>query len=51
MFIAAFRENGLPLAIRNDNGCRDANVNGSDFAAGAPGPRNSASPAQLCSCD
>ena len=34
--------------IRNGNGCNDTNNNNSDFITGAPSPRNSASPANLC---
>lgn len=35
---------------RVQNGCADVNVNGSDFASGAPNPRNSASPPSICAC-
>ena len=35
-------------AIRNGSGCADSNVNSSDFAALAPAPRNSSSPAVTC---
>ena len=34
--------------LRADNGCTDSNNNGADFATGAPAPRNSASPANVC---
>ena len=34
--------------LRAGNGCVDTNVNGSDFTAGDPAPRNSASPAAGC---
>jgi len=37
-------------AFRGDGGCSDSNVNSADFTAAAPVPRNSASPAHLCSC-
>ncbi len=36
-------------AIRNSNGCSDTNSNPSDFTAGTPAPRNSASPINGCS--
>jgi hypothetical protein len=35
-------------ALRAGNGCTDTGNNASDFSAGAPAPRNSASPARLC---
>ncbi len=35
-------------AIRNNQGCADTDNNGADFAAAAPAPRNSASPAFSC---
>ncbi len=35
-------------AIRNGGGCADTNVNSSDFATGAPAPRNSSSTAVTC---
>lgn len=35
-------------AFRLNNGCTDTNVNGSDFTANTPAPRNSASPAFIC---
>jgi DNA/RNA endonuclease G (NUC1) len=35
-------------ALRNNNGCTDTNNNNSDFTAGAPNPRNSASPVNIC---
>ena len=36
-------------ALRQNNGCTDSNNNVSDFLAGAPAPRNTASPVQVCS--
>ena len=36
-------------ALRADGGCTDTNDNAADFAAATPAPRNSASPAHLCS--
>jgi Lamin Tail Domain len=35
-------------ALRADNGCTDTGNNATDFAAGPPAPRNSASPARPC---
>lgn len=35
-------------ALRADGGCTDADENATDFAAGTPAPRNSASAAQVC---
>ena len=35
-------------ALRALNGCTDTDNNASDFSVGAPNPRNSASPANLC---
>ncbi len=35
-------------ALRKNNGCTDTNNNNSDFTAGAPNPRNSASPVNIC---
>ena len=35
-------------AIRKNNGCTDTDINSSDFTTGAPNPRNSASPANIC---
>jgi predicted extracellular nuclease len=35
-------------ALRAGGGCTDSNVNGDDFATGAPAPRNMASPANMC---
>jgi len=35
-------------AIRANDGCTDTGDNAADFAAAAPGPRNSASPASSC---
>ncbi len=34
--------------FRAGSGCSDTNQNGSDFSTGAPAPRNSASPTNLC---
>jgi hypothetical protein len=34
--------------FRAGHGCTDSNVNGNDFSAGAPAPRNSSSPASPC---
>ncbi|PNY82271.1 ExeM/NucH family extracellular endonuclease [Deinococcus koreensis] len=34
--------------LRAGNGCTDTNQNGADFAAGAPTPRTTASPANIC---
>jgi hypothetical protein len=34
--------------LRADDGCTDTNDNGADFAAGTPGPRDSASPMHAC---
>ncbi|KAB8140515.1 ExeM/NucH family extracellular endonuclease [Chloroflexia bacterium SDU3-3] len=36
-------------ALRAGNGCTDTGVNSADFTAGAPSPRNSASPTNSCS--
>jgi Lamin Tail Domain/Bacterial Ig-like domain len=36
--------------LRGGAGCSDQNQNGADFTASAPAPRNSASPAQVCTC-
>ncbi|RYZ50517.1 MAG: choice-of-anchor D domain-containing protein [Sphingobacteriales bacterium] len=36
-------------ALRNSNGCDDTDSNSADFTVGAPAPRNSASPASVCS--
>jgi uncharacterized protein len=38
-------------ALRNAAGCVDTDSNAADFAAAAPNPRNSASPAHLCTSD
>ena len=38
-------------AIRMSDGCVDTDNNGADFAVGAPNPRNTASPFQLCTGD
>lgn len=35
-------------ALRNDDGCIDTDNNSADFTAGAPAPRNSASPTRDC---
>ncbi len=35
--------------LRASNGCTDTNVNSADFATGAPNPRNTASPLNVCS--
>jgi DNA/RNA endonuclease G (NUC1) len=35
-------------ALRNNNGCTDTNNNNSDFTVGAPNPRNSSSPVNVC---
>lgn len=35
-------------AIRLDQGCRDTDDNATDFIAGPPSPRNSASPTHIC---
>src|SRR5437667_6482000 len=35
---------------RLQSGCADVDVNGADFTAGAPNPRNSASPPLVCPC-
>ena len=37
--------------LRASNGCTDTNINGSDFAAGAPNPRNSSTAANYCGPD
>jgi lamin tail-like protein len=37
-------------AFRNQNGCGDVNVNGTDFTVSAPVPRNSASAPAACTC-
>ena len=36
-------------ALRADKGCTDTNNNASDFAVGAPAPRNASSPTNACS--
>jgi predicted extracellular nuclease len=38
-------------ALRASNGCIDTDNNASDFALGAPAPRNTASPLHICSVD
>ncbi len=38
-------------AHRGDLGCRDTDANGSDFAAAAPAPRNTAAPVHVCGGD
>ncbi|HXH92718.1 MAG TPA: DNA/RNA non-specific endonuclease, partial [Thermoanaerobaculia bacterium] len=35
-------------ALRKNNGCTDTNNNNSDFTVGAPNPRNSSSPVNVC---
>ncbi len=35
-------------ASRNGNGCQDTDVNSTDFSAGSPNPRNTASPVSPC---
>lgn len=35
-------------ALRASDGCQDTNVNSADFTAGAPAPRNSATPPSTC---
>ncbi|MGH2446834.1 MAG: lamin tail domain-containing protein, partial [Candidatus Limnocylindria bacterium] len=35
-------------ALRNEDGCQDTDDNAADFTEGTPGPRNSASPLNLC---
>ncbi|MBN7138143.1 hypothetical protein A7A76_03405 [Lysobacter enzymogenes] len=35
--------------LRGDEGCADSGTDSADFSIGAPAPRNSKSPAQLCS--
>ncbi len=37
--------------FRAGNGCTDANVNGTDFATGAPSPRNSSTAVSICACN
>ncbi len=38
-------------AFRADNGCTDTNINSADFSTGAPAPRNSAAPLNVCGGD
>ena len=38
-------------AVRGGAGCTDSDHNANDFTAGAPNPRNSASPTNVCSAD
>ena len=38
-------------ALRGDGGCRETDVNGADFAAGAPNPRNTTAPVHACGGD
>ncbi len=38
-------------AIRKNNGCSETDNNNADFALGAPAPRNTASPANICGGD
>lgn len=40
--------NNTTAALRKNNGCTDTDNNGSDFATGAPAPRNSASLVNAC---
>lgn len=40
--------NNTTAAIRKDGGCTDSNDNSLDFATGAPAPRNSTSPVNVC---
>ncbi|MEP7119627.1 MAG: lamin tail domain-containing protein [Byssovorax sp.] len=42
--------NGQNAATRLGAGCTDTGQNATDFTAAAPTPRNSASPAQVCTC-
>ena len=37
--------------FRTDDGCTDTDNNGADFAAAAPGPRNSSSPLNFCNVE
>jgi uncharacterized protein len=37
--------------LRNSSGCTDTDDNGADFTAGAPAPRNTASPTHDCSVE
>jgi predicted extracellular nuclease len=37
--------------LRNNGGCAETDDNATDFTAGAPSPRNTASPLSLCSAD
>lgn len=39
---------GSTALLRKNNGCQDTNQNGSDFATGAPAPRNSSSAVNVC---
>ena len=45
---AAATLDNVTAAHRNDLGCRDTDQNAPDFTAGAPTPRNSATPIHLC---
>ncbi|WP_029146927.1 ExeM/NucH family extracellular endonuclease [Methylophilus sp. 5] len=40
--------NSSTALLRKNNGCQDTNQNGSDFATGAPAPRNSGSAVNVC---
>lgn len=40
--------NSSTALLRKNNGCQDTNQNGSDFATGAPAPRNSSSALNVC---
>jgi hypothetical protein len=41
---------GTTSITRLQSGCVDLGFNSTDFAAGAPGPRNSSAPAFVCNC-
>jgi predicted extracellular nuclease len=45
---AAPAASNTTAVLRNDGGCADTDNNGADFAAGAPTPRNAASPTRDC---
>jgi uncharacterized membrane protein len=45
---AALALDSVHAAFRNNNGCEDTNNNIADFTLGAPAPRNSASPVNVC---
>lgn len=40
--------NNTTAAIRADGGCTETDQNGTDFTTGAPAPRNSSSPTNVC---